>query len=371
MVPAAVAKHDQIPYINEHGKTIRPEEREREEQILVAKYVRPHSCVLELGARYGMVPNVLSSILAIPTRHMAVEPDAQVLAALFVNRQQHGGVYHVCTSVVSDQVRHRELVDCDFPEGYAKRTVEQKTGNPKTPEVSNRSLYALEAEVGCAFDCLVADCEGCLGTFVDEYPWFLLQLHTIILEKDFPDLTDYDKLTRQFERAGLVCVLDGFRPVFIREPNDLFIDQRFSTTGWGCIGVAGFLGYEIPHLNHSPDQHRIVPIFFSDLLRPRQVSFISAHAPSLVRLRTPHHLYLHGRVLSTPHSMSPCVYPIEFHVDGQVVHELRGSASSTPNVLLSRGWHDLEIRTRGRKKKPRHAYTLWAFTVLSDGDGDV
>ena len=47
------------------------------------------------------------------------------------------------------------------------------------------------------FNTLVADCEGCLGHFFEENPWFYNQLTKIIYEDDRQEITDYYKIKKK------------------------------------------------------------------------------------------------------------------------------------------------------------------------------
>ena len=68
-------------FINEFDQVI-PNSLEWVEQALANAYVERADCILELGARYGMVSVAANRQLAEPTWHLAVEPDHRVISAL-------------------------------------------------------------------------------------------------------------------------------------------------------------------------------------------------------------------------------------------------------------------------------------------------
>ena len=80
---------NRLVFIDECGAAINTHTNEWHEQILALQHVQPHHRVLELGARYGTVSCALQYNR--PARHVAVEPDARVWAALAANLAANDG----------------------------------------------------------------------------------------------------------------------------------------------------------------------------------------------------------------------------------------------------------------------------------------
>lgn len=184
---------DRIPYVDENNNQV-DIKHEREEQYVSYDYIHPRSVVLELGARYGVVSSVINNKLENPTHHVCVEPDKSVIKCLCINRRTHKSQFHVVNGIVNKKpmgLRKR---------GYASHLVPIDS---ETPAVDLCSVEALQKKYKLKFDTLVADCEGCLCTFVDENRDFVFkQLRNIMFEADLPKKCDYGKLRRQLYKAG-------------------------------------------------------------------------------------------------------------------------------------------------------------------------
>lgn len=190
---------DSIPYIDEKGHVIDHKNEEREEQMLVLKYLPRTAKVLELGARYGTVSCAISSVLEDPTQHIAVEPDTDVIQALEANRVSHGASFRIFNGVVSSKPM--------FLEKYGRNGYGSFTSVSDHPNTVSAPLESLSNVV--PFDCLVADCEGFLEQFVRENPEFIKKLRVIIYETDRQTTCDYNYINSVILDAGLKCVYKG------------------------------------------------------------------------------------------------------------------------------------------------------------------
>ena len=173
---------------------------EKDEQMLVKKYIPHDGTVLELGARYGTVSCLITSILDDPTRHVAVEPDSSVIEALEKNRDRNGGKFHIFNGVVSNKNFTLKRLDCCEYGTYTEES--------DVPSLCSLSLDKLQNKYNLKFDCLVADCEGFFPQFIDENTWVLDQVRVIIYEKDgIPwDGPRYEALDRVLTEKGFVLL---------------------------------------------------------------------------------------------------------------------------------------------------------------------
>lgn len=197
---------DAIPYLNERGLVIDHYVNERDEQNMVKKYLPKDARVLELGARYGTVSCLISSILTDPSKHVAVEPDASVLPALIYNKLRHGGKFNIVTGVVS-----RTPMAFDPTCGYGNYTYRSDT-----PMVESFTLEEMEKRYDVSFNCLVADCEGFMEQFLKENMEFISRLDMVIFEADCPERCDYAFVKKTLSDAGLKPVVDGFQSIWKR-----------------------------------------------------------------------------------------------------------------------------------------------------------
>lgn len=182
-----------MPFINRNGEPV-DVLFEKEEQMLVKKYIPRDATVLEMGARYGTVSCVLSEVLDDPTRHVAVEPDSTVIESLKKNRENNGGKFHIYNGVISKN-------------GYAIQFTEPNveyheygtyTKMSDTPTVENIPLKDLEKQYNLKFDCVVADCEGFFYDFIKENPKEVESMRVVIYEQDG---TPWSEMIKKYEEV--------------------------------------------------------------------------------------------------------------------------------------------------------------------------
>lgn len=192
---------------------------EKEEQMLVKKYIPPDASVLELGARYGTVSCIISKVLKDPTQHVAVEPDPSVIEALERNKNVNGGKFHIYNGVVSKYGYNLNFIDSSFKH-YEYGTYTTKTDNPT---VKNMSLDEIQKTYNIKFDTIVADCEGFFCDFIDENPEILDNVNLLIYEQDgipWDEMTKkYKKLDKILEDGGFVRVHTLPHPKYDNNPH--------------------------------------------------------------------------------------------------------------------------------------------------------
>ncbi len=198
-------------YYDEGGGEIDTATLETTEQEIARKHVRSDDVVLELGGRYGTVSCIINDALADRRNHVVVEPDANVLPALFRNRELHGAGFTVFEGTVS---RGAKVL---VPNGYSTMALSPGSTDLPAALLPTKTLEQLEAEHGSRFTVLVADCEGCMREFVDENPGLFERLRMVTYEQDMEDRCDYGVVRDAMVRAGLTCVLEGFHMVWVRQ----------------------------------------------------------------------------------------------------------------------------------------------------------
>ena len=211
---------NRLVFIDECGAAINTHTNEWHEQILALQHVQPHHRVLELGARYGTVSCALQYNR--PARHVAVEPDARVWAALAANLAANDGC-EKC-EVFEGFASRRPLVLglLDAASGYGARAQAPATADAPAACRTVEDLERLADGTRQPFTALIADCEGFLGTFLDENPRLLDGLEVVVYEADAPDVCDYAGIRRLLRAHAFECVVAGVQNVWRR-------------TGRGCM----------------------------------------------------------------------------------------------------------------------------------------
>ena len=195
---------DKIPYYDENNNIIDHFKNERIEQYVSNDYILPNMCVLELGARYGTVSCVINNKLENPKNHIVIEPDKIVIPALIKNRKNHKSKFTIFNGVIS-----KNPVSI-IHDGYATKTIKTNTKN----EIKTWTLAQIIKKTGLNFDCLVADCEGCLETFFTENINYIKNFKLIIFEKDMPDICNYTFISKTLLQYGFICVNNDFVSVW-------------------------------------------------------------------------------------------------------------------------------------------------------------
>lgn len=204
-----LAELDKIPYYDEHNNIIDNLRCEREEQYISNDYINPDMTVLELGARYGTVSCVINNKLENPENHIVFEPDMTVLNALKMNKKSHGAKFMIVNGIISSKPKKLIL------EGYATKAEDAKETDKDI--IKSVSLERLMKRTGLKFDCLVADCEGCLCEFFEENEKYIKDFKMIIFETDYPDECDYSNIKLKLVELNFTVLVDKFVSVWIKK----------------------------------------------------------------------------------------------------------------------------------------------------------
>lgn len=172
---------------------------------LCDRYIGEGDVVLELGARYGSSSIVINKRIIDGSNLVCVEPDISVIGSLVSNRDNNGCNFNILNGIISKS-RGRVIEN-----GYATVTVDDDGG-----VVDNYDLWDIERMYGLKFNVLVADCEGCLRVFMEDYPEFFDQLDLVIFESDEFLTCDYNKLRGMLVNGGFRCEVLGFHSVYKR-----------------------------------------------------------------------------------------------------------------------------------------------------------
>ena len=200
---------DAIPYVDENNVKINNKKFEREEQYMSYDYISPEMTVLELGGRYGTVSCVINNKLENPRHHVVFEPDKNVIAALIKNRNTHKSKFSIINGIISAKPMKLVL------NGYASTSVYASKNDKNI--VYSISLHDIMKKMKLNFNCLVADCEGCLCGFFEENEEYVKDYKMIIFESDMPDKCDYEQIKKKLKSWGFIAIIDRFVSVWAKE----------------------------------------------------------------------------------------------------------------------------------------------------------
>ena len=196
---------DSIPYIDTNGYTLQHRIYERAEQILAWRYIPDDASVLELGGRFGMVSCVINYKLKSPQNHIVVEPDLSVQETLLKNREAHKASFFVWPGIVSKRPMYFYKLGYL---GFSSYCSEE----PNLYPVCYCTIADLKAKTGISrFTHLVADCEGGLFPFFQDFPEFFDELEGIFFEKDYNGFVKvtYDSFQSLLRKKGFEEKLTG------------------------------------------------------------------------------------------------------------------------------------------------------------------
>lgn len=193
---------------NAAGALVRNTNHEAQEQLIVHRFLRPDDTVLEFGGGIGAQSIQINKTLrgAARARHHVFEPQAALARIVAANGRAHGCAYKVVHGALSRTPLRVPAYDPGARKWIFVRTSPDARG-PRVPTV--RTLPVVPTA-------LVADCEGCLGKVLDEFPEILAKLRFVYVENDGPSGV-YASIRRHLEGAGLRLAMDtGQHKVFVR-----------------------------------------------------------------------------------------------------------------------------------------------------------
>lgn len=168
-----IPKHQtQVP----HRARFWRDTHEREERQLVERHLPRDATVLELGACLGVVSVILNRLLTDPTRHIALEPNPEVIPILTRNRDRNGAKFKIQPVLLSKKTRGTFFI-ADL---ITTSSANQEEGRAVT--VPSTSVDLLESEHGLSFDALVMDIQGGELAVLSENPELLRRCRCIVLE---------------------------------------------------------------------------------------------------------------------------------------------------------------------------------------------
>jgi hypothetical protein len=157
-----------------------------------------------------MVSCVINHNLRSQTHHVVIEPAAQVISALKLNRDSHHAKFHIFNGVVALA-----------PMTIRGDGISRWTETSSSSEVPHITIEELQKRYKMTFNCLVADCEGALGQFVRDFPMFFDSLDTVLYERDREwddsgSQCDYVSIERFLIERGFQQIKGGSHTVWVK-----------------------------------------------------------------------------------------------------------------------------------------------------------
>jgi len=147
------------------------------EQKIILEYLPSDAKVLEFGGNIGRASLIINYVLEDKTQQLTVESDPDIAKQLKENRDLNNAKFKILEGIISN----KKFIQ----QGWrTKQSDKLEAGWKRVP---NYSLENILEKYNINFDTIVADCEGCIVSFLKEYPDFIKQIKLLILEHDFND----------------------------------------------------------------------------------------------------------------------------------------------------------------------------------------
>lgn len=159
-----------------HRARFRYDSHERDERELVKQFLPADSTVLELGACLGVVSCVINRKLSDPHRHIAVEPNPDLLQALQRNRETNACQFIVEQALVSRRSDGTfYLSDCFVMSS-------ENVPSARRIRVPVKTVEELERKYGLEIDSVFMDIQGGELGFLEENRNLLTRIRCVIAE---------------------------------------------------------------------------------------------------------------------------------------------------------------------------------------------
>lgn len=193
-----------------NNEYIKNTEWEYPEQKTLLKYVKDGDRVLQLGGNIG-ASCIAVSLQKDLEQNICVEPNNEIIDILRHNIKYNNVddkitvINGIITSQNNDIYLQKSGVNENSSTTFESNTEGQIVKNVSFEEINDIYGY---------MNVLFADCEGCLPSFLNEYPnhdW-----DVVIYEKDYDTHVDYSVVERILTDKNLINVEEGFLNVWIK-----------------------------------------------------------------------------------------------------------------------------------------------------------
>ena len=189
-----------------NGNLISNRDWEISEQVALYTHLQENDRVLQLGGNIGGSCITAGKSVRL-SRNTCVEPNPDVLPTL--RRNTAGLGIEIVDGIITDSKDDMFVVNDNGPNFWGATVTTSKTGK-KVNKIPLRSL-----ETSDAYNVLFADCEGCLPSFIREYPSHKWDL--VIYEPD--QGADYTYVAEHLRDQGMIKIQDRHHCIIWEHPD--------------------------------------------------------------------------------------------------------------------------------------------------------
>jgi hypothetical protein len=178
--------NDSITFLNPDGTEYSSRDTERVEQETCDKFINSDDVVLELGSRYG----TLSCLLAKKSKFLVtLDPDLEAVETCKKNMERHNVKFESLHGIIS--IESQKLIESG---GYGNYTEKGES------DIPNFNIKDIEERYDVKFNTLVADCEGCIESVINEND--IANIRKIFFETDRHDSCNYEEVFKLLRNSG-------------------------------------------------------------------------------------------------------------------------------------------------------------------------
>jgi FkbM family methyltransferase len=175
---------------------------EATEQALIAKYIHPTDCVLDIGGNIGASSIIINKLTN--KKFLVVEPSPYYVKILKKNRQDHQANFDILEGVLSK------------PRDLYLHQISILTHVNETPTKTKVKTYDFnELHKKYKFNVVVADCEGSFEQIVRDFPNIFDDMRLVMFEKDGE--CDYTYITNLLIKKHFQIKFYSFHDVWERK----------------------------------------------------------------------------------------------------------------------------------------------------------
>jgi FkbM family methyltransferase len=174
---------------------------EAPERSFCKRFIKPSDRVCELGGCLGVVSMVVNRLLTVPSDHLVVEANPEMIGFLERNREKNKGSFRILHRAVGDGNDVEMLISSGI-----LTSTRSHENHVQSMRVKGCTLAELQAKEG-PFDTLIMDIEGAeTQVILESDDWKAMRL--IILEWH-PSIITIENVTagrKRLDEAGFRCV---------------------------------------------------------------------------------------------------------------------------------------------------------------------
>jgi FkbM family methyltransferase len=197
--------HIEIPefkLLDVNNKEVSNMSREKKEQQYLKSILDQDDIVLQLGGNIGTSCILVDKLTN--GKNVCVEPNKKLISTLEKNKKKNNSRFDIIFGTISKKTQ--KLVTTENDDNLANYVVDENS-NLKGENVNNYDFHELNKKY--KFNVLFADCEGCITSFLKDYPESLKYFKKIVFEIDYIFYVDYKPVFQTLAEYGFVYI-DGY-----------------------------------------------------------------------------------------------------------------------------------------------------------------